>query len=47
MSANGYIIVFFQFMANLKLSGSQIPDAWSIKLKFLLTITFIHTKPEN
>ena len=38
---------FFQFMANLEPSRSQIPDAWSVKLTFSLTITFYLTKTEN
>ena len=35
---------FFQFMANLQPFGNRIPDAWSIKLTFSLTITFYLTK---
>ena len=31
---------FFQFMANLGQSRSRILDAWSVKLTFLLTVTF-------
>ena len=38
---------FFQFMANLQPFGSRIADAWSIKLKFLLIVTFYLTEPEN
>ena len=38
---------FFQFMANLEQSGSQIPDAESAKLMFSLIITFYLTKTEN
>ena len=38
---------FFRFMANLEPSRSQIPDAWSVKLTFSLTITFYLTKTEN
>ena len=38
---------FFRFMANLKQYGSQIPDAWSVKLTFSLTVTFYLTKIEN
>ena len=26
--------LIFQYMANLKQSGSQIPDTWSVKLTF-------------
>ena len=38
---------FFQFMANLEQSGSQIPDAESAKLMFSLIVTFYLTKSEN
>ena len=31
---------FFQFTANLEQSGSQIPDAYSVKFTFSLIITF-------
>ena len=31
--------LFFRFRANLKQSGSRIPDAWSVKLTFSLTVT--------
>ena len=34
-------------MAHLQPTGSRIPDAWSIKLKFSLTITFYLTNTEN
>ena len=34
-------------MANLEQSGSQIPDAWSVKLTFSLTVTFYLTKTDN
>ena len=34
-------------MANLEQSGSRIPDAWSVKLLFPLTVTFYTTKTEN
>ena len=36
MSANCAVIVFFQFMANLKPSRNWILEAWSVKYKFLL-----------
>ena len=36
-----------QFMANLQSYRSQIPDAWSLKLTFSLTITFYLRKTEN
>ena len=29
-----------QLMTNLEQSGSWIPDAWSVKLTFSLTVTF-------
>ena len=38
---------FFQFMANLEQSGSPIPVAQSVKLTFLLKVTFHLTKTEN
>ena len=37
----------FQFAANLKRSGNRIPDAHSVKLKFLLIITCYLSKTEN
>ena len=37
----------FQFVANLKRSGNRIPDAHSVKLKFLLIITCHLSKTEN
>ena len=37
----------FRFMTNLPLSGSGVPDAWSIEFIFSLTTTFHFTKPEN
>ena len=40
-------LIFFQFMANLEQSWGQIPDAWSVKLPFLLTVTFYLKKSEN
>ena len=40
-------LIFFQFMANLEQSWSQIPDTWSVKLPFLLTVTFYLKKSEN
>ena len=36
MSTNYDVIVFFWLMANIQLSGSRIPDAWSIKRTFSL-----------
>ena len=47
MSANSDVIVIFRLTANLELFGSRIPDAWSIKLTFLLIVTFDLTKGEN
>ena len=40
-------LLIFQFMANLKQSGSRIPDAWSVKLTFSLMVIFYLTKTEN
>ena len=40
-------LLFFQFMANLGQSGSQIPDEQSVKFIFSLTVTFYLTKTEN
>ena len=34
MSANGDVIVIFQFFANLEQSKSRIPDVLSVKLTF-------------
>ena len=47
MSANYDIFVFFQLMAILQPSRNRIPNTWSIKYTFSLTITFYLTKPEN
>ena len=47
MSVNCNVIVFFQFMANLKQSGSRIPNAKSVKLTFSLTVSFYLTKTEK
>ena len=38
---------FFQFMANLELSGNRIPDALLVKITFPLIVTFYLTKTEN
>ena len=38
---------FFQFMANLEQSESQIPDAETVKIMFFLIVTFDLTKTEN
>ena len=47
MSANFNVNVFPQFLANWQPSGSRTPDILSIKLAFLITITFYLTKPEH
>ena len=47
MSANCDVILFSQFIANLKQSRKQIPNAWYIKLTFSLKIIFYLTKTEN
>ena len=36
-----------RFMANLQKSGTRIPDAQSVKLRFSLVVTFYLTKTEN
>ena len=36
-----------RFMTNLEQSGGWIPDAWSVKPKFSLIVTFYLTKTEN
>ena len=38
---------FIRFSANVQPSGSRIPDAKTIKLAYLLTVTLYSTKPEN
>ena len=40
-------LLFFQFMANLEQSGSNILDAWSAILIFSLIMTLYLTKTEN
>ena len=40
-------LIFVQFMANLEQSGSQVPEAWTVKLTFLLTVTFYLKKSES
>ena len=47
MSKNCDLIAIFQFTANLEQSGSQIPDAESVKLIFSLKVTFYLVKTEN
>ena len=37
----------FWFITNLKQFRSQIPDAWSVKLKISLTVTFYLTKTKS
>ena len=44
MSINCDILLFFQFMVNLEQTGSQIPDACSVKLTFSLRVTFYPKK---
>ena len=41
------LLSFFQFTANLKYSGSQTPNAQSVKLIFPLIVTFCLVKTEN
>ena len=38
---------FFQLLANLEQSGSQILDTQSVKLMFLLVVTLYFTRTEN
>ena len=38
---------FFQFKANLELSGSRIPGTWFVKLTFSLIVTCYSTKTAN
>ena len=40
-------LIFFQFMANLEQFGSQITEAWSLKLIFSLTLTLYLKKSQN
>ena len=35
---------FSLYMANLVQSGRRIPDAWSVKLRFSLTVAFYLTE---
>ena len=46
MMAVSDVSVFFPIQGYLQSSGSRIPDAWSVKLNFSLTITFYITKTE-
>ena len=41
------LLLFRLSMASLEQSGSWIPDAYSVKLTFSLTVTFYFTKTEN
>ena len=41
------IVILHIFMTNLEPSRSRIPDAWSIKLTFLLIVAFYLKKTEN
>ena len=38
---------FFQFMANLEITGSRIADALPVKITFPLIVTFYLTKTES
>ena len=38
---------FSQYMTNLELFESQIPDAWSVIVTFSLKVTFSLSKTEN
>ena len=40
-------VILVKFMVYLEQSGSWIPDAWSIKFTFSLTVTFYLRKTEN
>ena len=40
-------LLFFQFLADLEQFGNRIPDAQSVKLTFLLTVTFYLTNNEK
>ena len=40
ISADYDVIAIFPIMANLEESGSRIPGAYSVKLTFLLQVTF-------
>ena len=47
MLTNFYVVVIFQFKANLEQSESQIQDVWSAILLFSLIVTFYLTKTDN
>ena len=40
-------LLFFQYMSNLKQSGSRILHSWSVIPTFWLTVTFYLVKTEN
>ena len=44
---NCYLVVIFQFKANLEQYESRILDTWSVILLFSLTVIFYLTKTEN
>ena len=44
---NFYVVVIFQFKANLEQSESRIQEVWSVILLFSLTVTFYLTKTDN
>ena len=47
MLTNFYVVVIFQFKANLEQSESRIQEVWSVILLFSLTVTFYLTKTDN
>ena len=46
-SENCDFILCFEFLTNFQPSVNRIPDAWSIKITFSLTIFFYFGKPKN
>ena len=38
---------FSLYMANVEQSGRRIPDAWSVKLRFSLTVAFYLTETKT
>ena len=47
MLTNFYVVVIFQFKANLEQSESRIQEVRSLILLFSLTVTFYITKTDN
>ena len=41
------LLLFLQLTVNLKQTGGQIPDEWSVKLTYPLRVKFYLTKTEN